>query len=56
MPRHRAGFRAVTAVECGLPAAGLVFREIDVIAKALQHLGHGHSNLREKLIDHAGNE
>ena len=31
--RHGAGFRAIAAVEGGLPAAGLVFRKIDLAAE-----------------------
>jgi hypothetical protein len=56
MPRHRPGFRPVTAIESGLPAAGLLFGKIHLIPEALQHAGHGHSHSRKKLIDNAGNE
>jgi hypothetical protein len=56
VPRHRSGFGAVTAIERGLTAAGLLFGKIHLIAEVLQHARHGHSHFWKKLIDHAGNE
>ncbi len=56
MPGHRGGLLAVPRVEGWLSAAGLAFRKDDFIAKALQHLGHGHPGAGVKPIDDAGDE
>ena len=54
--RHRARFGAIAAVEGRLAAAGLVLREIDPVAEALEHLGHRHADPGEELVDDAGDE
>jgi class 3 adenylate cyclase len=54
--RGRACLVAVAGVERRLPAAGLLFRKVHLVADPFQHLGHRHADVREKLIHHAGNE
>src|SRR5258708_1125429 len=56
MARDLAGLFAVSGVEGGLAAAGLGLPEIDLVADALQHLGHGETDLGKDLIDDAGDE
>jgi hypothetical protein len=56
VPSHLASFRAISGVEGRLPAAGLIFRKVDLIAEALQHAGHRQSDCREELIHNAGDE
>ena len=45
VPRHGARLAAIAAVESRLPAAGLVLREIHLVAEPLQHSGHRHADL-----------
>src|SRR5579864_5238611 len=56
MPRHRARLVAITAVEGRLAATGLGLGKIHGEAQALEHVRHGQTNLREELVDHAGNK
>src|SRR5579871_7054789 len=46
----------VPAVERRLPAAGLILREIDLVAQTLEHVGSGDSDLRKDLIDDTGDK
>ena len=46
----------IAGIEGGLAAAGLRFREIDLVAQALQHLGDRDADLGKDLIDDAGDE
>jgi hypothetical protein len=54
--RHSSRLRGIATIECGLTAAGLSRREIDLVAQALEHFGHCDSNLGKDLIDNAGHE
>jgi hypothetical protein len=56
MARYLARLLVVTAIEGGLPATGLIFREIEFVAKAFKDVRHGDPDVREKLIDEAGDE
>ncbi len=56
MPGDFPRFVRIAGIECGLAAAGLRFGEIDRIAQPLQHLSDGDADLRENLIDDAGDE
>jgi hypothetical protein len=54
--RHGPRLVAISAVECRLPAAGLVFRKIHLASGAFQDVGHRHAHLWEELVHHAGHE
>ena len=56
MPGDGARFVRIAGVEGGLPAAGLGFWKVDLVAQALQHLGDGDADLRENLIHDAGDK
>ncbi len=56
MPGDSARFIRVAGVEGGLAAAGLGRGEIDLITEVLQHLRDGDADLREGLIDDAGDK
>ena len=46
----------IAGVECGLPAAGLAFREVNFVAEAFENVGHIHADLGKELVDNAGDE
>ena len=56
VPRHLAGFLAISRVEGRLAAARLVLWKVDLVAQALQHIGHRQTHLGEELIHDAGDE
>jgi hypothetical protein len=56
MPRHGARFGAISAVKRRLPAARPGLRKVHLPADSLQNVRHGHANLGEELVDHAGNK
>jgi hypothetical protein len=53
MANHFSRGRPVTAVERGLPAAGLVLREIDLTAEIFEHLDRGAGDVAIKRITDA---
>ena len=54
--RHLSGLFAISGVKRRLPATGLGFREVNLITDALQDAGHRETDIREDLIDNAGDE
>jgi len=56
MPGDLARLIGVAGVERGLAATGLGYAKLDFVAQALQHCGDRDANLREDLIDDAGDE
>ena len=56
MPRNLACLLGVSAIERRLAAARLGLWKIDLETETLEHLSHRDGDLREELVDHAGDE
>jgi hypothetical protein len=56
MAGHLPRLLAIAGIEGRLSAAGLVFGKIDLVADALEYVGHGHTHSGEELIYNAGDE
>jgi hypothetical protein len=56
MPRYRARFGAIAAVEGRLAATGLGLGKIHSEAQALENVHQSQTNLGEELVDHARNK
>ena len=56
MPGNLARFLGISAVERRLAAARLGPRKIDLETETVEHLSHRDADLREELVDDAGDE
>ena len=56
MPGDGARFIRVAGVEGGLAATGLSFGKIDLVTQPLENFCDGDADLREDLIDDAGDK
>lgn len=52
----RSSFVPISSVEGGLPAAGLIFGEIDFVSNAAQNFHRVDRDLRKELVDEAWDE
>ena len=56
MPRDGARFVRIAGIKSRLAAAGLGLRKMNLVTKAIEHLGDGDADLRKNLIDDAGDK